>query len=631
MIAKWCFPSSNKGEKRGFNDSGIETFRDNPIKSLAREICQNSLDAVLPNKTAIVEFSTFSINKNDFPDRDGFQDILEKCLNYCKNDKTQKASVFFKRAIDYISKSQIPMLRISDFNTTGLKGRDWNNLIEKSGASEKSENKGGSFGIGKNAPFACSDFRTVFYSTLDLDNNKRSKGVSRLMSFKLGVNADNSDNISQGTGYFGIETDFAINHLDEMIELDSSFKRTSSGTDIFVSALNMSDSKEFQASVIAEVLEGFLMAIWQDKLEVRVDEFVINKSSLEDVFEKYSDAINDNTIKTYKLLANENTVWHTLPIYLSGTMHLGDIKFAFNLLPDGTNKVSMFRSSGMKILDKGNLCPSLRYVGLATIEGSALNNFLRDLENPSHNKWEPHRSDNPSVARNVLKDIYNSMYDKLNDEAMKSFDDEIDIEGAGDYLPDEIDETGEEKPVEKKESLNKIIDVQVKVLEKAKSSAMLESDEYGEDLESAEESEGSQVEGDEFEGFKHFEEHGGDGVKDKVPVGIDVEGDDNGQRIINVKAKDIRIFCLNKKEKLYRLIFTPTDSSPKGYIALYKLAEQNDKMPLDIVYVKNQELECIKNKIAYFKFVEGVANSVDIKIEDQEYLTMEVRLYAYKG
>lgn len=631
MIAKWCFPSSNKGEKRGFNDSGIETFRDNPIKSLAREICQNSLDAVLPNKTAVVEFSTFLLNKTNFPDRDGFQDILERCLDYCKSDKTQKASTFFKRAIDYIAKSQIPMLRISDFNTTGLKGRDWNNLIEKSGASEKSENKGGSFGIGKNAPFACSDFRTVFYSTLDLDNNKRSKGVSRLMSFKLGVNADGSDNISQGTGYFGVETDFAINHLDDMINLDSNFTRTTSGTDIFVTALNMTDSKDFQANVIAEVLEGFLLAIWQEKLEVRVNGFIINKSTLSEVFEEYSDSINDNTIKTFKLLSNENTVWHTLPIHLSGTMHLGDVKFAFDLIPDGTNKVSMFRNSGMKIIDKGNLCPSLRYVGLALIEGSALNNFLRDLENPSHNKWEPQRSDNPSVARNVLKDIYNSMYEKLNEEAMKSFDDEIDIEGAGDYLPDEIDDSGEEKPAEKKESLNKIIDVQVKVLDKAKSSAMLETDEYGEDLESAEDSEGSQVEGDDFEGYKHFDEEGGEGNKDKVPVGIDNEGDDNGQQVISVKAKDIRIFCLNKKEKLYRLIFTPTSSSIKGYISLYKLAEQNDRMPLEIVYVKNPELECSNNKIAYFKFEEGVANSVDIKFEEQEYFTMEVRLYAYKG
>ena len=96
MKAKWCFPSNNGGEKRGLNDSGIETFNDNPIKSLAREICQNSLDAILQGKTAIVEFNTFSIKSSDFPDKDGFNDILNKCYDYSKDNKNPKTPNFFK-------------------------------------------------------------------------------------------------------------------------------------------------------------------------------------------------------------------------------------------------------------------------------------------------------------------------------------------------------------------------------------------------------------------------------------------------------------------------------------------------------------------------------------------------------
>ena len=159
------------------------------------------------------------------------------------------------------------MLRISDFNTTGLKGSDWDNLVNSSGASEKAEGKGGSFGIGKNAPFACSEFRTIFYSTLDLDGNKKSKGVSRLISFKLGQNADNSDNLSQGTGYYGIDNSFNIKHMDEMLRLDKAFDRTCSGTDIFISAFRTTSEEEFKSNIIAEVLDGFLIAIWQQKLE----------------------------------------------------------------------------------------------------------------------------------------------------------------------------------------------------------------------------------------------------------------------------------------------------------------------------------------------------------------------------
>lgn len=46
---KWNFPSNNHSQTIGIADSGVETFKGTPIKSLAREICQNSLDARLDN------------------------------------------------------------------------------------------------------------------------------------------------------------------------------------------------------------------------------------------------------------------------------------------------------------------------------------------------------------------------------------------------------------------------------------------------------------------------------------------------------------------------------------------------------------------------------------------------------
>lgn len=634
MEAKWSFPSSNGGEKRGLNDSGIETFNDNPIKSLAREICQNSLDAVLKDKPAIVEFKTFSIDTAEFPDRDGFYDILSKCYDYSKNNKNPKTPHFFKHALDKMDCRKISMLRISDFNTTGLRGSDWDNLVNSSGASEKAEGKGGSFGIGKNAPFACSEFRTVFYSTLDLGGIERSKGVSRLISYKLKENDDHSDDLSQGTGYYGISSPYNIKHMDKMLELDKSFKRTTSGTDIFVSAFKSAGDEEFKSNIIAEVLDGFLMAIWQEKLEIKVNGYDINKSTLPSVIESYNKSLNENTIMCYDLLTDTNTEWHSLPIKLSGTLPLGEINFGFKLRFDGTNKVSMIRSSGMKILDKTNLCPSLRFVGLAIVEGDELNKFLRDLENPSHNKWEPQRSENPTNARNLLRDIYNGLTEKLNEFASNIFDDQIDIEGAGDYLPDEIEEqqNANKEQIPNQDSLNKIIDIEVKVFEKPKSVAHLETDEIGEDLQATEEDQGSPTEGDGYDGFEHLgsKPHGA-GERDFENIGMNPDDEFNGERLIMVKSKDIRIFCINKKERLYRLIFIPTANSAKGYISIQKLAEQNEKMPIEIIYVKDPNLEFTKNKIGYFEFKEDQPCKVDIKIADEEYSTMEVKLYAYKG
>lgn len=42
----WNFPGNGNGQIRGLADAGIETFTGDEIRSLARETCQNSLDAI---------------------------------------------------------------------------------------------------------------------------------------------------------------------------------------------------------------------------------------------------------------------------------------------------------------------------------------------------------------------------------------------------------------------------------------------------------------------------------------------------------------------------------------------------------------------------------------------------------
>ena len=53
-MAEWRFPSNDHGETKGINDSGVAQFRGTPLRSLAREICQNSLDAAR-EKTVTVD------------------------------------------------------------------------------------------------------------------------------------------------------------------------------------------------------------------------------------------------------------------------------------------------------------------------------------------------------------------------------------------------------------------------------------------------------------------------------------------------------------------------------------------------------------------------------------------------
>ena len=94
-MAKWNFPSAQGVGINGFNNIG-EEFKDNPIASLAKEICQNSLDTKfndeynLPKKK-IIDFNEFWIKAEDIPNVDEFRNVLLKEVKfndeYYKNDK----------------------------------------------------------------------------------------------------------------------------------------------------------------------------------------------------------------------------------------------------------------------------------------------------------------------------------------------------------------------------------------------------------------------------------------------------------------------------------------------------------------------------------------------------------------
>lgn len=64
----------------------------------------------------------------------------------------------YRNMRDILRKPKIMTLAFIDSNTTGLRGKNWDNLIFKEGTPTAGDGKtkGGSFGFGKNAPFNLS-------------------------------------------------------------------------------------------------------------------------------------------------------------------------------------------------------------------------------------------------------------------------------------------------------------------------------------------------------------------------------------------------------------------------------------------------------------------------------------------
>lgn len=183
----------------------------------------------------------------------------------------KKAQDFFKAALDVMNTEKIPFLRISDYNTTGLCGSDgeyntpWCNLTKSSGASDKAGTSGGSFGIGKYAPFACSSFRTVFYSTLDKDGKSAYQGISRITSFR-----NDNNEITSGVGYCGGENNSPV--FNQQLVLDPAYSRPKgkTGTDVYIAGFRK--SIDWKSDIVASILDGFLYAIYTGKLVVHVDD-----------------------------------------------------------------------------------------------------------------------------------------------------------------------------------------------------------------------------------------------------------------------------------------------------------------------------------------------------------------------
>ncbi len=191
MKNEWNFPNNGCGQTRGISDAGIETFTGTEIQSLAREICQNSLDAI-PEGTSDcieVEFERYLIKSSDIPGYNDYKNKIEKALTYWSSRKGEKTVKYLNNASRAINNADAYVLRISDFNTTGLldpygnSDEGWNALTKIDGGATKTGDKAGAFGIGKNAPFCNSDYRLVFYRTLNTDNEIAAQGISRFISF----------------------------------------------------------------------------------------------------------------------------------------------------------------------------------------------------------------------------------------------------------------------------------------------------------------------------------------------------------------------------------------------------------------------------------------------------------------
>lgn len=589
----WKLPSTNGGEEDGLNDSGISYFQANPVKSLTREVIQDSLDArENTDKPAIVEFKRKDLDREAIPGIVDLSNIFETATQFYK-ESFNDTYHFFQKGYDTLQNKTVSVLAIRDRNTTGLtkvgqtKDSHFHRLTKTSGDTAKSGTANGSFGIGKHAPFAASVLRTMLYGTLNTDKemNKGFRGVIKIASYDGGEGFP-----TQGTGYYGHKKGFLP--LTDLSGLDPFFQRNEGnyGTDKFI--LGFEDKEDWEKIVVEESVSNYMWAIINGSLEVVVGETIINKETLGTVVEKITELNPESTcLEFYLTLTSPDAITKTKEFKTENGQI--EIMKLFLLKDQNFNKkISLIRGTGMKIYEKGHFRTPASFAGTLIVVGEKLNEVVRKMEPPTHDEWKPGLyKKNQKYAMKLKKDLYRWLNDEVKAITPKYEKDSLELPGLESLLPSLKQEENPAQEIDitsSKEKINSMVIVTNSMnshdtkarRRKKRSTSPLPTKRH------------------------------------TVPK----------NKITKAEVNRIRAFCLDEKQGQYRLVLNPTTSG-EALIEVKLIGESITERAKIYEAVEDQtgnRIEINENVLGPLNFVKGANKTITITLDQVTRYSLEV-------
>ena len=412
-----AFLPNEAREGEGLSDAGIETYRDNPFPAVARENGQNSRDAHdrtrCPDDPVKVEIERIEVPADTLPDHAAYLATVRTCLALAEAGGTKKERDFFSQAEKVLTRPTIPILRISDTGTRGLRGpceegRPFHALVKSTGISDKPDDtSGGSFGIGKSAVYAASDLQTVFYSTLYEDQPGQPleflcQGKTKFRSFR-----DDEGRHFRSIGYWGDPDGFMP--VSDPGLVPEWLRREEIGTTVCSVAVREVD--DWQSEIIASVVINFFSAIEAGRMEFTVDGDTINANTLRRRFDDPQiEAAADPEQFAFArdmydcLTETHDAVQHQLDLPGVGPFRLRI------MVRDGLPKRVGILRNGLLICDSlVHFRDQLRhfpmhrdFIAIVEPAADASNAWLRDMENPRHDELSPERLLEPAQRSSAL-------------------------------------------------------------------------------------------------------------------------------------------------------------------------------------------------------------------------------------
>lgn len=575
---KLKFPKSG-GYRQAYTNNDIEAFKGEELfDNLVRETVQNALDAKrMDCKEAVkVIFQLKYIKKELYDVFEQYDKCLKGCRTFWGESADAKLLRFLNEADLIIEKDKIPFFVASDYNTKGLIGSrngklndPWEALTNEDGVSAgKTEGSGGSYGIGKNAPFACSGLSMVFYNTFAMDGEKAFTGVAKLATL-LDENGREAQRIGKFQKYDEMGEKWEPIYGEDSCLLRDIFARDEMGTDVIVAGFNQ--VKNWIENVKKAVIKHFFVAIKEKKLVVVIQgdesEYLINDETLDEYISVYAeDARMAVTIQLYKALTKPDCM---IPLSI---LEENDVELYIKSDPGFSRTIANFRSTGMLVGQKSRRIFQ-HYAAVVIVRKDKLGGLLKDTEPPRHNRWDyklitgEEFKDRRSLAKQCIERIDELVLDRLKEQFEVKTEDSTDAEGVGDYLPDDVYGMGGagtgDDALRVKIKIGKITSVK----EKKESMAV----------------EGKKEKGTPIDGEVHNREDNPDpkpGPHPPKPVIPDDESEYEGVKE-EFGKKDItlptmlaqRIFPVNVQKGLYKIVLVPENTSEKVYISCYALGE----------------------------------------------------------
>lgn len=462
------FLPNDADETEGLGDAGIESYRDSPYSSLARECGQNSNDAaVTPPVT--VSYDVIEVPSADIPGVEQLRTAISACLKAATDSRDEKAIDFFRHAKHVIGGQRVRVMRVADYNTHGLIGpcRDntpFHSLLKGAGVSKKgSDTSGGSFGIGKNAAFAVSDLQTVFYSTIYVDGESGKEQFLAQGKALLISHVDANGRKRRAKGYWGFPEGFMPVGDPKLVP--AWLRRTQVGTSVF--AIGFREVADWEYRMIYSLLTNFFVAVWRGLMVFRIGDpgTTLDANTIDRLFNdpRVEQAARDDghfeafqfARDLYRCLISAEAVERTATI--DG---LGEVTIRV-LVTEGLPKRVAIIRNGMMITDslehfgdKFARFPLYRdFVAIVEPREQTGRALLKTLENIRHDGLSAERIPDPQkreAARRVMVRLADKIRETIRAETTVSHDSEVPLDEMSEFFSEgNSDDRPPEKDAEK--------------------------------------------------------------------------------------------------------------------------------------------------------------------------------------